>query len=245
MKEKMTLSKRGFDASTLKIIAIVGMTLDHIGIVFGGHMSLGYKTALYALGGLTFPIMAYFIGEGYTHTSNFKKYATRIFLFALIAQIPYSLAFGLVGNVLFTLFLGLIMIHLSESLESRSLFLCILIVVTIGSIFLDWGGIGVVMVYLYYQNRNEKWQTRLVIPYLIVAIRSSVSLYNIIAVGNLRGLPAVAFVLVGCTLAIPLLKNYNGEKGRPMKYFFYWYYPLHLLVLWAIRGVFFGQWFVW
>ena len=63
--------------------------------------------ALYMVGGLTFPIMAYLLCEGYRHTSSVRRYAERLALFAVISQVPYSLLFGAQGNVLITLLNGL------------------------------------------------------------------------------------------------------------------------------------------
>lgn len=67
--------------------------------------------ALYSLGGLTFPIMAYLLCEGYRHTSSVRRYAERLAVFAVVSQIPYSLLFGATGNVLITLLIGLGMLR--------------------------------------------------------------------------------------------------------------------------------------
>lgn len=104
-----------FDISsfTLKIAAIVGMTCNHIAHIFPAEIAascpFGSTTLffLYSLGGITFPVMAFLLTEGFVHTSNLKRYAGRLALFACIAQIPYSLLWGATGNVLFTLLISL------------------------------------------------------------------------------------------------------------------------------------------
>lgn len=230
--------KAGIDSFTLKMIAIIGMTCDHIGIVFGDAMPLGATCALYAAGGLTFPIMAYLLGEGYRHTSNFKKYALRLLLFAIAAQAPYSLFLMPQGNVLFTLLLGLVALYLHEHMQNRNWFGLALALIILASMFLDWGIIGVPMVLLYYTIR-EKWP-RLIVPYLLpLAFIALPQMWPLLS-GDLHALPQLLFVLVGCTLTIPLLARYNSERGRPMKYFFYAYYPAHILVLGLIHLAVFG-----
>ena len=62
-------------AFALKVAAIVGMTCNHIANVFGSELPGGAMVALYSLGGLTFPIMAYLLCEGYRHTSSVRRYA--------------------------------------------------------------------------------------------------------------------------------------------------------------------------
>jgi len=101
------------DAFVLKITAIISMVFDHSGyLIFNGELSyFNY------IGRLAFPIFAFQIAEGYIHTRNFKKYAMRLGIFALISQIPfflfahYVVGEGFVLNVLFTLFLGLAAIY--------------------------------------------------------------------------------------------------------------------------------------
>lgn len=81
--------------------------------------------ALYSLGGLTFPIMAYLLCEGYQHTSSVRRYAERLAVFAVVSQIPYSLLFGATGNVLITLLIGLGMLWLVDR-QRQNLVLCAL-----------------------------------------------------------------------------------------------------------------------
>lgn len=225
----------GISASTLKLIAIAGMLLDHIGIVFGHAVPFWVKCALYAFGGLTFPIMAYLLGEGYRHTSNFRRYALRLLLFAVLTQLPYSLVLMPQGNVLFTLLLGLLALYFYDHMKSRPGFWLVFAGIVLASSFLDWGLIGVPMV-LLYAHTKEKWK-RLLLPYLLPLLFFVLFPLFSMQTGFLDYLPQTLFVLVGCTLSIPLLGAYNGERGRPMKYFFYVFYPVHIIILGLIRMV--------
>ena len=100
----------------LKITAIISMFCDHFGDAFIGHFSF-----LNLIGRIAFPIFAFQISEGFTHTKNMKKYFLRLGIFALVSQIPFSLfvhkflgssLFSL--NVFFTLFLGLLSMYLYD-----------------------------------------------------------------------------------------------------------------------------------
>ena len=71
---------------TLKIIAMISMIFDHTGyLIFNELSPLNY------IGRFAFPIFAFEIGQGFTHTKNLKKYFLRLFIFALISQIPFQL----------------------------------------------------------------------------------------------------------------------------------------------------------
>lgn len=97
----------------LKVFAILGMTANHVAHVMGPLMPWQATVALYSFGGITYPVMAFLLVVGYRHTSNVKRYASRLFLFALASQIPFTLCFGWGPfpiprlNVLFTLLIGL------------------------------------------------------------------------------------------------------------------------------------------
>ena len=77
----------------LKMIAIISMFIDHIGyVIFGKFSYFNY------IGRLAFPIFAFQISEGYIHTKNLKKYFLRLFLFAIISQIPFMLFHNLIST---------------------------------------------------------------------------------------------------------------------------------------------------
>lgn len=143
-------------AFALKVAAIVGMTCNHIANVFGSELPGGAMVALYSLGGLTFPIMAYLLCEGYQHTSSVRRYAERLAVFAVVSQIPYSLLFGATGNVLITLLIGLGMLWLVDR-QRQNLVLCALGLLggLAVSSFCDWGIIGPLMILLFWHFHDR------------------------------------------------------------------------------------------
>lgn len=221
-------------ASTLKIIAIIAMTFNHIAHVFGAEMPDWLYFLFMMPGGLTFPIMAYFMSEGYRYTSNFKRYAGRLLIFALISLFPYIYALDASLNVLFTLLLGLFILYLSDPLKSNTMFHIAFLIAILISYNCDWGLIGVPMI-LYYHRYRESRIRRVIIPLIFIW---SLTLLFIISsfiepdLMNRREMVAQALCsFVGCSASIPLLLSYNGQKGRSLKYLFYLYYPAHLIVL--------------
>lgn len=114
-------NKKGISGSTLKMIAIVTMLIDHIGaavlarllMVNGlGELDqtntdaimqwLSANGALYwmytvmrMIGRVAFPIFCFLLVEGFLHTHDVKKYAMRLGLFALLSEIPFDLAFSM------------------------------------------------------------------------------------------------------------------------------------------------------
>ena len=257
------LKKPGFDAFFLKIMAIVGMAMQHSVLVLGEIIPVGLHFPLQLAGGLTFPIMAFLLVEGYRHTSNVKRYMGRLFVWGLISQVPYMLAFGRplnlpTPNIMFTLFLSLLAIVMYDRMKRRWLFAVLFVLICLVSILFDWGVIGPVVVFIYHIIKTEK--LRRIIPPITAAA------YNLIVFSLLGAFVALAVILInaspifadaftealypktmddvnvsaalaaimfpiGSFLVVPLVLRYNGERGRSLKYLFYGFYPLHLLIL--------------
>lgn len=298
----------GFDGFGLKTAAIVAMTCNHVANVFAGQLPSAVLFSLFAVGGLTFPIMAFLLVEGYRHTSNVGKYALRLAIFACVAQVPYSLLWGAVPNVLFTLLVGLGALWLHSKMGRNPLFLLALMAAALLTLPFDWGCIGVLLVFLFQVVRSDgegkaadgaagpsvKYAAvrgiaaAMLVPYLAIGLPALLELpgaleggasasttngdslgdqaadfaahtaenmvpfsldslitgdasphaINTIAqAGHLAEVWGnIGYALVGFTLAIVVLSCYNGQRGRPMKWFFYGYYPAHLLIIWLVRA---------
>jgi hypothetical protein len=240
------------DAFKLKWIAIIGMVLNHIVIAWWEIIPVWLAVPMYAAGGLTFPIMAYFVVEGYRHTSNLKKYILRLFIFGVISIPFHALTFGFWGlNIMFTIIMGIVSILLYDKIKIRPLFWIVFILIallTAMPVFFDWAIIGVTVILLTHIIRNEK--TRRIVPAIVsglfmlafsllgVLINAMSSGYPYVQV-EVAGLPGYDSTLmlvstvfvVGCFVAAFLIKNFNGERGKRMKWLFYSFYPLHLAVL--------------
>ncbi len=236
-----TARPAGLSSFALKLVAIVGMTLNHAGYLFYYHLPFEAHLILFAVGGITFPVMAFLLVEGYRHTSNIKRYAGRLFVFALISEVPYWLFLAHEGNVLFTLLIGLIALYLYDHIKQRAAFWLAFVGLTLLSMACDWGLLGPLMILMMRALPGPR--QRIVYPLLLpIASHGIPPLLTIVATLSLTPLPSALYALVGCTLAIPLLMAYNGSRGRPLKYFFYAYYPAHILVLGLAKGLLLGDW---
>ena len=258
------------DAYKLKWVAIVGMVLSHMVITWWEIIPMWLSFLLFTTGGLTFPIMAFFLVEGYKHTSNLKRYMLRLFILGLIAMPFHILALKIpLGymypwlNILFSMILSLIVLVLYDRIKIRALFwlMYVVLIVPISFLFFEWHFIGITMVLLFHIIRNEN--VRRTIPpifagvcwFFLASLSGMIVDINIIAdiirqlspalfsgtISTDQGLIANAdFMMVaptfaiGCILAAFLLKNYNGEHGKGLKWLFYVIYPLHFAVLAAV-----------
>lgn len=229
----VTPQQRGISSFVLKIAAIFGMTMNHAAYIFGDTLPFWARCVLFAGGGLTFPIMAFLLVEGYRHTSNIERYASRLGIFALVSQIPYGLFLAANLNVLFTLLMGLGVLWLDDHARNRALFWTGLAAGAVLSLACDWGFIGIIMIYLFKNLRGERSAIAAPVGLAIFAtgLPQLAELAAKAPTGDWSALPFALYPLIGCSLAIPLLSSYNGQRGRPMKWFFYAYYPAHIAVL--------------
>ena len=124
--------------NNLKNIAVISMLIDHIGL-FICNNNLLFR----CIGRISFPIFAFFIAEGLIYTSNRRKYISKLSLFAVISQIPYSLLAGFKFNVLFTFLLAIAVISVIEKLkDSKSLLILYASVIMVCLVVLD--GLGII-----------------------------------------------------------------------------------------------------
>ena len=251
-----------FDAYVLKWIAVIGMIANHVAIGLHAVLPLWALLPLYAAGGLTYVIMAYFVVEGYKYTSNLGKYIFRLLIFGVIAQAFHPMVLGITAmvpnfiflNILFTIILALIVLLLYDKIKIRFLFWILFIVACIIATFMDLLFIGILVPVLYYAIKKES--TRRTVPgvvsgiiFLVFGLLSSLPLLalyhtpgmeqeflNILeSTGmSMNLILATPTFAIGCFLGAILIRNYNGDRGKPAKWLFYVAYPVHLAVIAAI-----------
>lgn len=217
MTEEITEGKFGLSGFALKWIAMISMLIDHTGaVLFPQYIQLRM------IGRLAFPIYCFLLVEGAVHTGNIRKYELRLLLFALVSELPFDLAFYTRidfrhQNVFFTLFLGLLVVEqYQKRREKLSSFLIFLTAMAAAEVLnTDYGAVGIIFVLLFYLLYQYK-----------VGKQAVFAAANFLMYGT--GVQAYAGLA-----ALPMLL-YNGTRGPSMKYFFYVFYPLHLLILWLI-----------
>lgn len=231
----------------LKIIAIISMVFDHVGDACIKHLS-----AMNLIGRLAFPIFAFQISEGYYHTKNLKKYFLRLFLFALISQIPFMLfmstytnAFSL--NIFCTLFVGLLAIFIHDKVCNCSFnlfkntkfdicikqFIGILIAILLGLIaefcHFDYGLFGIAIIFIFYLFKNHK--ITMSITYILACILNYGYSAFLAGFNNIFW-----YVLLTTFTIIPIvfICLYNGKQGKKVKYLLYFFYPVHYIIIYLI-----------
>ncbi|MBQ0161835.1 MAG: conjugal transfer protein TraX [Treponema sp.] len=243
MKEKISLN-----ANYLKLIAIIAMTIDHATDLIAPNFSNElYAIALHVIGRLTAPIMWFFVCEGLHYTHDIKKYMLRMGIFAIISHFAYCFAFGISfipfkdgifnqTSVMYPLFIAVV-VHWLESDEVKLNIVLkrIIIFVLIWSAFVaDWSSIAVLAILGMYKKRGNV-EKQMLVMIIWVALYGIVSWFFVSK--------TYALVLLGVLLVYPVLKLYNGEKGKCnwMKWFFYIYYPFHLIIVGIIRLCVYGN----
>lgn len=213
----------------LKIIAIIAMLFDHT-----GYIILGKFTFMNYIGRLAFPIFAFAISEGYSHTKDLKKYFLRLFIFAIISQVPYMLFLSTINinnfslNILFTLVLGLLAITLYDKSKNKVLGITFVILCSIIATLLpfDYGWFGITTIFIFYIFKNQK-----IYMNILFGISAFINyLYNFITTSRIEYLLIILF----CILSLIPINLYNGKKGKNIKYLLYLFYPLHLILLYII-----------
>ena len=231
----------------IKYIAIILMLMDHIIQVFPVVTGLTYDF-LDSLSHFTFITMCFFLVEGFYYTSSRKNYVKRILIFAAISEIPYCLAFSddkiiyfVCLNIFFNLGMSLgILWVLDEKKNYRYIYIigCFII-----SFICDWMFFGPIFTLLFYWARNNK--KRLALSYIIAALSFgliSSSLPYILISPDTTSLAIRDFFISMIGIALSgffILFLYNGKKMDGLKkfnkWFFYIFYPTHLLIIGLIR----------
>lgn len=240
--------EKKLNANHLKLIAILAMTVDHAAdLLFPGFPADPLAIALHTAGRLTAPIMWFFICEGFYYTKNLRKYLLRMFSFAILSHFAYCFAFGIdfvpfssgifnQTSVIWPLswaIVALWVLNKATMLKNwqKALLLILIDLITFPS---DWSCIAVMAIVFMYDNRgNLKKQMGSMMLWVIVY--AAISFFFVHKVYGL--------VQLGVVLVYPLLKQYNGQKGTAkwMKWFFYLYYPAHLIVVGLIRLAVYGD----
>ena len=237
-----------FSSFTLHLIAMATMLADHVGVaLFPQWMGLRL------IGRLAFPLFAFLAAEGAKHTRNMGRYLARLFLAAVLSEIPFDLvATGKLWdfsyqNVLWTLLIAQLAIALLSSprwpVSTLAASLTGKLAVLAGSLLLaslfstDYGGAGVSTVFLFYyipadRGKGKAWQ-----------LMGMVLLHGILLYSPNIYLSAGPFsipfsIQIAALLALPVIWLYQGKQGphgRGVRLLFYSFYPLHLMALALVR----------
>lgn len=294
----------------LKIIALICMSIDHIGAVFPMFTPSVFRD----IGRIAFPIYIFLMAEGVDRTKNINKYILRLFVFAIISESAFDLAFNQTymiekgmplqidflnsTNIYYTLFISIATINIYEKLKNKEnqfianiliviipilyylisvygnqsslisiqiaffIYFIILIYLSfklkdeidlnynsayyenyikykkcllafipviplfmLGEIFsTDYGILGVFIIFLVYVVKSKRNR--------IIALTAWIAFeYFYLYIDSIRLNFMNISTFIFAMLSILFITKYNGKQGKKMKWFFYWFYPLHLAIL--------------
>ena len=241
-------SRFDISAAVLHILAMVLMLMDHLWATL-----LPAQDWLTCAGRVAFPIFAFMSVEGYFHTHNFKKYAQRMLLFSVLSEIPFDLMYGgtwfypVHQNVIWTLLMGLLGIHLMETVRKKQKpWVYVLVsagVVAAGGILgtlcmVDYYGVGVLTVFIFYLFRGRKWWCllgQLLALYWVNVQMLGGLMYPIQLFGMEFELCQQGLALLAL-LPIWLYRGRQGYHSKPFQYACYAFYPVHMLILVLVQN---------
>ncbi len=226
-------------SNTLKVIAIIAMTIDHIawvGIETYEQAETPMQIFLHCIGRLTAPMMIFFVAEGYYHTHNYRSYLMRLLMLAVISHFAFCYfnmsGFNPLDNLLFNatsiiwpLMWGLILLKVwdMDGLQrwhkaGITLLACALTFTS------DWSCAAPLAILMIGRNRGNFHKQMLWMMFIISLYAIAFSIFHS---------PAYGMVHMACWLTVPILSMYNGQRGncRWLSKFFYYYYPAHMALI--------------
>ena len=223
--------KKGLTGNQLKLIAVIAMTLDHVGLALFPHQML-----FRVIGRLAFPIYGFMISEGCVHTRSMGRYLGTMAAVAAVCQMVYFVAMdSLYQCVLVTFSLSVALIALMKRAMEK------------GNA-LNWlaSGFGITLAFFITEvlpglMKHTDFSVDygfvgVMLPLMVYLAKGSVQKWCVCAVMLLALGMRIGGVQMWGLLALPLLVLYNGQRGkRKMKYFFYIYYPLHLVAIYGLE----------
>lgn len=246
MEAERARSYKVLNRDEIKSIAMVAMLLNHIATIFLEpgtwlreiFVSIGYFTAI---------SMVCFLVEGYCLTRSRKRYFARLFLFAVISEIPFCLAFTQGGvlafygfNMLFTLCLCFGILWALEHVKNRALRVGAVMLGLLLSLFCDWALLAPVftLLFAWAKGSEKRLKRAFVFATLLFGALNLLSGAGRYSFGVNVGYALLSMLGMGAA-GVCIVFFYNGAQmkaGRSVsKWFFYAFYPAHLLVLGLLR----------
>ena len=237
----------------LKMIAVVSMVIDHV-----GYFLFPQITVLRWIGRLAFPIFAYFIAEGCYYTRNIWRYFTQVAVLGLICVAAVAAADGRIyGNILITFALSILIVALLKLWLPLGIIACIPVLILCRRIEIDYSFAGILIPVFCWAARKAADQMALEqAEEKAAAVGGNYAGDEVSAAAAGTGIPqengrlaelavmAVGLLILAVQLepyqwmglfALPLLYLYDGTRGRAhLKWFFYLFYPLHIVVIQAV-----------
>lgn len=236
------LDRWGLSSFGLKLIAAVTMLIDHFGFLFLENHHTLYIIAR-GIGRISFPIFAFILVEGFYYTHNRIQHGILLGIFAFVSEIPYDLMYGSFfdlgkQNVLFTLFIGYMMIWGLDSVSMYKVNYSEKLLRKIGAGRLNIMLELVIMLsgffVAYFLNGSYSYAGVMIVLCFYVFRKHYIGRAVVNMVFNM-GMFGYGLQWLGVFSIFPIA-FYNETPGKHRwKYFFYLFYPIHILVLVGLK----------
>ncbi len=238
--------QRPLTRDAIKYIAMFAMLLNHIADIFLQtgtwiceiFIAVGYFTAI---------SMIYFLVEGYDYTHSKKKYFLRLMIFGLISEIPYCLALTTEGiisfcglNMMFTLSLCFGLIWILNNMKNTVIKVIFSVLIIGLSILCSWAILAPIytLLFIWAKSSGKRKKIAFLISTLLFGCMNFLGGMEHFAMSENILYALLSMVGMGAA-GFCILYLYNGKqavKGKKFsKWFFYAFYPAHLLILGIIR----------
>jgi hypothetical protein len=220
------------------------MVLNHIAYMQLFDLSAFWYEVFTDIGYFTAPIMCYFLVEGYDHTKSKEWYGFRLLAFALLSQIPFRLAFHNGSlNMMFTLYFCFMILTAMEKIQNTALRGVVCLALTMATFVCDWALIAPILTILLGKSRGDRKKTvfsffGVYAAFVLINFSDYLSMAEALSINIiLRSLASGIGILMA---AFAVLVLYNGRRmnhGQTFsKWFFYLFYPAHLLILYLLKA---------
>lgn len=231
------MNTKGISQEALKLIACITMLIDHVGHAIVPELSVPYVVPLYytcrVIGRIAFPIYCFLLAEGMRHTRNPQKYILRLAIGILLAELPFDILFegGFTWehqSVMVTLTLGALMLLCMQKTRNKGLKLLLILPFAVLAELAgcDYGGWGIAMIAVF--ALFDRISTQVIGLLAVNLLMESAAL-------PVFGIP-VSVQLFAVFAMIPVA-FYSGRKltcSKAIQWAFYLFYPVHLIILWAV-----------
>ncbi|AUT01337.1 TraX family protein [Nostoc sp. CENA543] len=210
----------------IKVLAATLMLGDHIAYIFQNHEINRYLFSLHLIGRLSFPLFAWLLVQGESHTRNFWLYLSRLLILGVISQSIYTNVSNSTSlNILFTLSLALICLRMERLKPKLQILFWLPAIIFAEGAGLEYGAYGIVLVYLVKLiTTSSSW---------LIGVGLWIGLHILYLwqmISNDTG-DLAQFLAIFAPL---IFKLTNYQQGRKT-YFFYIFYPLHLFILFLVK----------
>ena len=219
---------------SLRLMALISMFFDHAGLALFPSIN-----AFRCVGRIAFPLYCFLLAQGFLHTKDVRAYGRRLLLFAILSEIPFdSLIFGRLSspveqNVLFSLLFALMALVSCSILYHNPVqawIVCITLAASAMALRLSFGWLSVALCLSFYYARESRLRQLLLSGGAMLLYSLSLLLSGVDQSWALTSLYALLSL-------IPII-CYSGKPGprHPLiRFAFYAFYPIHLLLLSWLR----------